>query len=130
MVALSNLTATAVNKALDEFDRLGQESFLKKYGFRKAWSYVVKKDGRSYDSKAIAGAAHGYLAGRSALTWKQLSGGRTTVQKTLNGLGFTVLAGGFLPAPGKSLQTKTLGAALLSAIWVECGGARNGIFSF
>jgi 5-methylcytosine-specific restriction protein A len=59
-MALSDLTASAVLKAIEEFDLLGRDSFLKKYGFGKARSYVLQKDGQSYDSKAIAGAAHGH----------------------------------------------------------------------
>ena len=59
-MALSDLTASAVIKAIQEFDQLGRDAFLKKYGFRKAQSYDLRINGRSYDSKAIAGVAHGY----------------------------------------------------------------------
>ncbi|MGW4249186.1 hypothetical protein [Nocardia sp. NPDC004722] len=47
-------------------------------------------DGRYYDSKAIAGAAHGFLRGRKALQPKDFSGGEATVARTLRALGFEV----------------------------------------
>src|SRR5206468_4992133 len=50
----------AVTEALDEFDDLGREAFLSKYGFGKARRYFVRRDGKYYDSKAIVGAAMGY----------------------------------------------------------------------
>jgi hypothetical protein len=60
-VALAELTSReAVVAALDEFDRLGRDSFLKQHGFGTARRYFVKRDGRYYDSKAIAGVAYGY----------------------------------------------------------------------
>jgi 5-methylcytosine-specific restriction protein A len=87
---LSDLTASAVNEAIEEFDRLGREQFLRKYGFGRARSYVLRKEGHSYDSKAIAGAAHGYLPGQVALAPKEFFGGEATVKRILEGLGFTV----------------------------------------
>ncbi len=48
----------AVVAALDEFDRLGRETFLQKYGFGPARRYLVRRGPRRYDSKAIAAAAH------------------------------------------------------------------------
>ena len=50
----------AVNAAMDEFDRIGSEAFLAKYGFGAATRYLVQRGERLYDSKAIAGVAHGY----------------------------------------------------------------------
>jgi 5-methylcytosine-specific restriction protein A len=48
----------AVVAALDEFDKIDRAPFLKKYRFGKATRYMLRRDGRLYDSKAIAGAAH------------------------------------------------------------------------
>ena len=60
-MSLGNLTSRhAVLEAIAECDRVGQETFLKKYGFQPARSYFLVHDGRRYDSKAIAGVAHGY----------------------------------------------------------------------
>ena len=58
----------AVEEALAKFDRIGRKAFLEKYGYGMALSWVVIKDGREYDSKAIAGAAHGYQFGQHAET--------------------------------------------------------------
>lgn len=52
--------ALAPERAMDEYDRIGQEAFLDKYGFHPAKRFMVVRDGRRYDSKAIFGAAWGY----------------------------------------------------------------------
>jgi 5-methylcytosine-specific restriction enzyme A len=75
--------------ALVEFDAIGREAFLSKYGFRSATDYFVLHEGRLYDSKAIAGAAHGCQHG-TALRAKEFSGGAATVAARLNSLGFLV----------------------------------------
>jgi hypothetical protein len=49
----------AVLSAIAEYDRLGQASFLKKYGFGKSRGYILRYEGHDYDSKAIAGVAFG-----------------------------------------------------------------------
>ena len=60
-MALGDLTdRNAVLAALAEFKRLGRDDFLQKYGFGKSMRYFVLFRGQCYDSKAIAGAAHGY----------------------------------------------------------------------
>ena len=90
-MSLSNLTRDAVLAAIAEHDRVGRDAFLNRYGFAPARDYVLVIDGREYDSKAIAGAAHGYLGQRSEpLPAKAFSGGRKTVARTLSRLGFVV----------------------------------------
>jgi 5-methylcytosine-specific restriction protein A len=89
-MGLPDLTASAVNQAIQEFDLIKRKAFLKKYKFGRAREYLLQKDGRSYDSKAIAGAAHGYLSGQAPLTAKDFSGGEATVKKRLEELGFVV----------------------------------------
>ena len=42
-MALSDLTASAVVKAIEEFDQLGRDSFLRKYGFRRARRFVLQR---------------------------------------------------------------------------------------
>ncbi len=71
-------------------DRLGQDRFLEKYGFGAARSYRLVVDGKTYDSKAIVGAAHGFLPGQEALTAHDFSGGAATVGRLLSRLGFEV----------------------------------------
>lgn len=92
-MALSDLTPDAVRSAVEEYQTLGRAKFLKKYGFRQARSYFLVIDEERYDSKAIAGAAHGYLMGREPLESSAFSGGEATVVKTLQELGFVVELG-------------------------------------
>jgi hypothetical protein len=60
-VSLDDLSdPDAVRAAMAEFDRLGREAFLAKYGIDKARGWLlVDERGREYDAEAIAGAAHG-----------------------------------------------------------------------
>ncbi|BAO86703.1 HNH endonuclease [Caballeronia cordobensis] len=89
-MALEHLNdRAAVLAAVDEFDRLGRPAFLEKYGFKEARDYFLQIDGRRYDSKAIAGAAHGYQYPDSGpLKARDFSGGAATVQRKLESLGF------------------------------------------
>jgi 5-methylcytosine-specific restriction protein A len=90
-MALSDLTTNAVLRALAQFDELGREAFLQRYGFRRARGYFVLFNGNRYDSKAIAGAAHGFVGPKlKPLTHADFSGGEKTVAKRLRKLGFTV----------------------------------------
>ena len=90
-MSLAHLTRPAVLAALEEHDRLGREDFLRRYGFRPARDYRLFFEGRSYDSKAIAGVAHRFTApGAEPLTAADVSGGRDTVKRTLERLGFVI----------------------------------------
>lgn len=89
---LSELTdRDAVLAAIREFDQLGREAFLAKYRFGSARSYLLIHDGKAYDSKAIAGVAFGIqFPKRGTLQASEFSGGRHTVQRVLESLGFIV----------------------------------------
>lgn len=63
-MGLRDVTREAVLAAVAEYDELGQDDFLRKYGFYRARSYLLIHDGKAYDSKAIVGAAHGFLGER------------------------------------------------------------------
>ena len=85
-------------QALREHDRVGRDAFLHTYGFRPAHSYVLVHEGRDYDSKAIAGVAHGYqFPGQGPLTFMDFNGGKSGAAKLLTRLGFTVTS---MPSPG------------------------------
>jgi 5-methylcytosine-specific restriction enzyme A len=99
-VALSEVTREAVLAAVAECDRLGQAAFLERYGFAPARQYVLVYDGKRYDSKAIAGVAHGFLPGKSPLASAEFSGGEATVGRLLRRLGFTLQVGDALTADG------------------------------
>jgi 5-methylcytosine-specific restriction enzyme A len=89
-MGLADLTTAAVNAAIDEYDELGGDAFRAKYGFGAARDYFVIRDAKQYDSKAIAGAAHGYLPGRQPLGAGEFSGGEAAVVRRLRLLGFRV----------------------------------------
>jgi hypothetical protein len=97
-VALSDLTRESVLQAMQEYDELGAEEFLSRYGFAPARMYRLAEHGRQYDSKAIVGVAHGYATGQF-LTASDFSGGQQTVVKTLEALGFSF-------APTSAEQTR------------------------
>jgi hypothetical protein len=79
----------AVLAAIDEFDALGRDAFLSKYGFGPARKYFVTHTNHDYDSKALLGAAHGFQHGRP-LGPGEFSGGDATVVPVMERLGFTV----------------------------------------
>lgn len=86
-------SADAVHAAMDEYDALGADAFLAAHGYGRARSYFVIRNGRSYDSKAIAGVAVGkQFPGRGALRSGDFSGGEATVRAKLESLGFRVEA--------------------------------------
>lgn len=97
-MVLKDITHQAVLAAIAEYDRVGQPAFLSRYGFEPARLYTLVHDGRAYDSKAIVGAAHGYLPGEKPLAASQFSGGEATVGRLLRRLGFTVQVGDELTA--------------------------------
>jgi 5-methylcytosine-specific restriction protein A len=91
-MALPEITRSAVLAAMAEFDRLGRDTFLERYKFGRALSYFVEHDGKLYDSKAIAGYAHGQVPGQSRWTTDDFTGGENSVARHLRDrLGFTVL---------------------------------------
>jgi len=90
---LADLTRNAVLDAIAEFDALGRNEFLGRYGFRPARSYFLEHDGYLYDSKAIAGVAHKFVRPNDGpLAATSFSGGEATVVEKLQELGFVVTA--------------------------------------
>ena len=84
----------SVQAAVEEFDHLGRETFLQKYGFGRARQYFLLVDGRLYDSKAICGVAYGIdNPSNGPLRPANFSGGEATVARQLESLGFTVVRG-------------------------------------
>jgi 5-methylcytosine-specific restriction enzyme A len=89
-MGLADLTRTGVLTAISEFDRRGRDAFLRSTGFSRANAYFLEHGPRLYDSKAIAGYAHGVSTG-TPLESGNFSGGDKTVAHRLEALGFTVL---------------------------------------
>jgi 5-methylcytosine-specific restriction protein A len=92
-VGLADLTRRdAVERAIAEYDELGRQAFLDKYGFGEAQNYFLTVSGREYDSKAIVGAAHGFEHPTlGPLAAADFSGGEETVARKLRSLGFEVI---------------------------------------
>ena len=92
-MSLSELTdPNAILTAVREYDAIGQEAFLAKYGYGPARRYQLEYAGRRYDSKAIVGAAYGYqFPDRGPLAASEFAGGEATVRPLLERLGFTVV---------------------------------------
>jgi hypothetical protein len=95
-MSLKDITESkAVQQAIDEYDEIGRDAFLEKYGFGYSKSYWLIHNGRTYDSKAIIGAAHGYQhPDEGPLKANSFSGGLSTVARKLRSLGFHMQIGG------------------------------------
>jgi 5-methylcytosine-specific restriction protein A len=90
-MALKELTRESVEKAITTFDQLGRDKFLAKYGYKRAKGYFILLGGRSYDSKAIAGVAYGFVRpDLGPLKWDDFGGGERTVRQRLEKLGFSI----------------------------------------
>lgn len=90
-VALSDVTAKGVERAIKELDQLGREAFLASFGLGRARGYFLIRGGRRYDSKAVVGAAHGYdRPDLGPLRPLDFTGGDATVARRLECPGFVV----------------------------------------
>ena len=100
--------AEHVLAAVQENEEIGQATFLDKYHFGPSRSYQLLIEGRSYDSKAILGAAHGHATG-SPLSSRDFSGGSgySGAASVLQRLGFEVAKMGDLPVGLRQVDTST-----------------------
>jgi hypothetical protein len=78
-----------VCQAVAEYDDLGQDKFLARYGFRRARAYVLVVAGKTYDSKAVLGGAYKRATGRR-LRPSDFGSGAGGAAGVLRGLGFEV----------------------------------------
>src|SRR5438552_1931535 len=106
-MALTELTdRAAVLSAMQEYDGLGQDVFLKKYGYAPARRFRLVHNGISYDSKAIVGVAFKYqFPDRGPLLPADFSGGEAIVVPLLERLGFQVQAIGGEAGPTETTIT-------------------------
>src|SRR3978361_123615 len=111
-MALADLTSNeAVLEALAEFERIGEEAFLQKYGFSQSYDYVIRHELNDYPAEAILGAAYGgQFPDAGPLSHTTLSEGQPTIDK-LGGLGFVVERRAETPRP--------------PAVFVVRGGSRG-----
>lgn len=93
-MALADLTdGDAVLRAIREYDDLGRDVFLTRYGFGRAQKYKIRHEGRLYDLKGILAAAHGFQYPEQGPLLPDTdygSGLRSTVPKARS-LGFEVV---------------------------------------
>lgn len=81
---LRDVTREGVEKALREFDHIGRDAMLAKYGGRPSTRWLIEHEGNYYDQKLVLRAAHqlqglgSIPAGRGAFTALQ---GRRHVKK-------------------------------------------------
>lgn len=90
----TELTRDAIEAAMDECDRLGEQQFLSEFGFGMPTDYRVVRGGSTYPPKAVVGVAYKYLPGGRARTSDSLNGGFSTPQSActiLEELGFRVI---------------------------------------
>jgi len=85
----SRVTHADVVRAIEEYDRLGQDQFLARHGFGRATAYLLIHNGSSYDSKAILGVAYGFATG-VPLASREFSGGVYGAAGVLSKLGFEI----------------------------------------
>jgi 5-methylcytosine-specific restriction protein A len=50
-MALADITRRAIVQAIKEFERLGRQAFLERYGFGEARDYFLLHKRKRYDSK-------------------------------------------------------------------------------
>lgn len=95
-----------VLQALAEFDSLGREVFLKKYGRGPSRSYFLRHNHKLYDSKAVAAAAYGFARPDEG-PLQDFAGGLRTVKRALgDNLGFEFAITGDKPPEDPKLPAE------------------------
>jgi hypothetical protein len=82
-VALADFTSRdAALAATREFESLGRDEFLRRYGFGRSGDYELVHDGERYDPKAIVGAGAGHQHPKlGPLSSDDFSDGRSTINE-------------------------------------------------
>jgi hypothetical protein len=78
-----------VERAIEEYDRLGEQQFFIDHGFAPATTYELIWEERRYPPKAILGTAYEFATGQR-LASADFEGGKSGAVKVLGNLGFTV----------------------------------------
>ena len=121
---LADVTRAGVLAAVEEFDRLGRDAFLRLTGFGRARAYYLEHDGRLYDSKAIAGYAHRSVQDSYSGPWISAAATRPSL-RGLTALGFTVLN---VPNPDWTRDEIILACELVEANgWRQVDAADPGV---
>ncbi|WP_030900150.1 hypothetical protein [Streptomyces sp. NRRL F-5126] len=91
MVTWSHVSPGEVQRAIEEYDRLGAEQFFSAHGFGPSRSYELVSEGRRYPHKAILGTAYEYATGER-LNPGDFEGGKAGAVRVLEKMGFDVQA--------------------------------------
>ena len=89
MVAWDQVTRDDVLRAIQEYDRLGEEQFFAEHGFGPSRSYELVWQKRHYPHKAVLGTAYEFATGQR-LASGDFEGGKAGAVKVLGKLGFSV----------------------------------------
>ncbi|HEY2551095.1 MAG TPA: hypothetical protein VGI64_11010 [Streptosporangiaceae bacterium] len=88
-VAWDTVTDAEVVRAMEEYDRVGQQEFFAAHGFAPTTTYDLVWQKRTYPPKAILGTAYEFATGRR-LASGDFEGGKSGAVRVLGDLGFTV----------------------------------------
>jgi 5-methylcytosine-specific restriction protein A len=97
-MSLKDITSEAVCQAIAEFDKVGREHFLRRYGFRESKDYFLIYNGQAYDSKAIVGVAHKFLPNGHVLSSREFTDRKGGAAKQLERLAFVIQTSGQVAA--------------------------------
>ena len=95
----NGLSREAVLRAIDEFEELGREGFLKRYGYRVSHHLWIVHEGRRYDMKAVWAAAQVEPGTLLPVPMPKPNHSRNVVQPQLEKLGFDVEEAPPIPVP-------------------------------
>jgi hypothetical protein len=93
-MSISDLSSKdAILQAIHEFDDVGRESFLRKYGFAPSRKYLLFYDFALYDTRPVIAAAHGFqFPDLGPLKPREFKGRDKAVHRKLESMGFTIHA--------------------------------------
>jgi hypothetical protein len=89
MVVWDHVTREDVVRAIQEYDRVGPETFFAEHGFAPTTTYDLVWEERRYPPKAILGTAYEFAAGER-LRSGDFEGGKAGAVAVLGKLGFTI----------------------------------------
>ena len=105
--------------ALEEFDRIGADEFLSRYGFDHNGELELQHNSSSYDSLAVLGVAHLRATGELAPP-EDFAGGPTSAAEVLRGLGFAVDGDAPEPDPADAIvDAADVGEEAARAAWAD-----------
>ncbi|MCW2846946.1 MAG: hypothetical protein JWR90_920 [Marmoricola sp.] len=105
--------------ALEEFDRIGADEFLSRYGFDPAGEHELVHNSSSYDSLAVLGVAHLRATGELAPP-EDLLGGAEGAADVLRGLGFSVAGDDAEDEGDAPLDASDVGENTARTAWAGC----------